>query len=818
MTSLIWPRVAVHFAWQLVVLLTLPGSAGGQGATVATSGTTFSYGWLSVDKASFCRNVPHPPPLLDEISDYPPVAYETQANYATRIMLRDYRGANQITELMQMCPLTGREDPENEGVCSEALTTYLNSLLMWGSPILASLVALALLQVCFCTAACRCCRRCCLCSERKGARDARWLQKIAIGLFAPIGIGVGFVTVLVAFDRSGTFNGSIADMLCHTVTMADEALNGSPQTPRFLGIDTGIQRIGVLRKLLDVDGRSMTDVRAILDETADFGSAMDDLLARISHMQKLLTLVGQYKIKDHTCWFCQRAVGSNTTGELGLLNELRLELTKSSADAMRSIRETTSATLTGRPLVDVSAAVQRGGASLEVFKLGFAGSIVEGLLSFRREIQTYEDLRHTSFVCLCAFAAALLLVISTGALVYVRRSRARWPTATPSCISFFCSFCVVILGLLFGGILVIVAVPVSELCGFMRYDLLTPEGLPDYYKQMGFYNPADPAKNMDRLAVAVAQTCLSGNGTGDILGALNLRQQLNFQQVLDDEFVALDDKTAGMVVDNAKFELLVSQAASFGGLFILDPDQPLPLDTNAAPKIMGSSLDADDQLAPDGESLIYGLNTYAALIAGPGQYSFAHGTSGGGTLITATRPTEAEVSTSPQRTQNALVYARLKEQIITQPGLFRCDVLDASHRVTEIFCDYARFKASILDWSKQVQAAGTELAKQSTAAKTLIASDLRISLQSVLKEVRDLRTLFRCRFIWKRWEDFDFTLCNAVLPAAIEGAAAWLMLAAASFVLMVIHYKVWRHLLDNNIVGKEVEHYSKKYGYITPAK
>jgi len=439
---------------------------------------------------------------------------------------------------------------------------------------------------------------------------------------------------------------------------------------------------------------------------------------------------------------------------------------------------------------------------------------VQNMLNLRGDLSAFEDTRHTAFMSLCGFTAVMLVAVSNGAIVHAQRSKAKYPSASPACASWFCGFCSLSFGLFFGGLLLLVAVPVSELCGFMRNDLLTNEGISDYYRQIGLYNPADASMEMDPLAMGVFQTCLTGNGTGDILDALQLRAPMQFQQTLDDKFVELDDKKAGMVVDTARYELLVSQATSFGGLFLLDPDQPLPLDSNAAPKMMASSLDADDRLGPDGESLIYGLNTYAALIDGPGQYSFFHGTSGGGTLITATQPTASDVSDEPQRTQNALVYARLKEQILSEPGLFRCDVMDASYLVTQVQCNYQEFSDHVKNMAEQVKAAGLKLGVEASNAKQLISADLRNSLQNMLKEVRELRTLFRCRFLWKRWEEFDLSLCNHALPAALEGAASWILLASAAFILLTVHYKMWRHLLDNKVVGEELEKFSKKYGYL----
>jgi len=156
----------------------------------------------------------------------------------------------------------------------------------------------------------------------------------------------------------------------------------------------------------------------------------------------------------------------------------------------------------------------------------------------------------------------------------------------------------------------------------------------------------------------------------------------------------------------------------------------------------------------------------------------------------------------------------MKEQILSEPDLFRCDVIDSRYRVTERKCGYSEYKGMVQKWAQDVKEAGVKLGDEAQKAKRLIASDLKTSLKSILVEARELRTLFRCRFAWKRWEDFDFAVCNQCLPGALQGAVAWLILAIFSLVLLVIHYKTWRHFLDNKIVGTELERFSKKYGYL----
>ena len=69
---------------------------------------------------------------------------------------------------------------------------------------------------------------------------------------------------------------------------------------------------------------------------------------------------------------------------------------------------------------------------------------------------------------------------------------------------------------------------------------------------------------------------------------------------------------------------------------------------------------------PDGLRGLRGLNAYAELIAGPGQYTFLSGTAGGGFVIRPDRPTDTELASLPVEVRNALRYAQNKEQLTLQ--------------------------------------------------------------------------------------------------------------------------------------------------------
>mmetsp|Transcript_105855 Transcript_105855/g.284598 ORF Transcript_105855/g.284598 Transcript_105855/m.284598 type:complete len:145 (+) Transcript_105855:1-435(+) len=141
--------------------------------------------------------------------------------------------------------------------------------------------------------------------------------------------------------------------------------------------------------------------------------------------------------------------------------------------------------------------------------------------------------------------------------------------------------------------------------------------------------------------------------------------------------------------------------------------------------------------------------------------------------------------------------------------------MDSSFQVTERSCGFREFRAAVLDYAKQVRDAGVTLGQEAQMARQLIAYDLQNSLSQLMSEVKALREIFMCRFLWKRWEDFDTSLCSIAMPAMLNGAVAWMVLAGSTLCLVVLHYKIWRHLLDNKGVGEELEHFAKKYGYLS---
>jgi hypothetical protein len=260
----------------------------------------------------------------------------------------------------------------------------------------------------------------------------------------------------------------------------------------------------------------------------------------------------------------------------------------------------------------------------------------------------------------------------------------------------------------------------------------------------------------------------------------------------------------------------VEQARSFGGLFTLNPDVPKALDPTVSEQLFGSSVDPDDQLGPDGRRVV-GLNTYASLIADNGAFIFESGTTARASdstiVITTDRPSDDEIGTMALARKNAVDYARLKEQLLNE-DLFRCDVWDIRGEAAEVACGHAGFRRSVLVLAENIQDAGARVKAEAEKVQNILAEDLRITLDQTLTEILNIQELLKCRFFWRRWEDFDRSFCGTALSGMINSTTTWLVQAAFTCMMILVHYKIWRHFLDNKVVGKMLEHMSRKYGYL----
>lgn len=411
-----------------------------------------------------------------------------------------------------------------------------------------------------------------------------------------------------------------------------------------------------------------------------------------------------------------------------------------------------------------------------------------------------------------------------------RRRPDGFPSGKQHCCTWCCGFFYATLAFLFGGAMLFLGMITGETCMFIRQEIFTEQMAnygralslvpvqEDFAEGAGMPPPA-MVEDVGALNVQLALTCFSPNGTGKLLNVMELDQLLAFEPDLTNAFFVLQSRVSEPPAGRDTGELLVELAevaSAFGGLFILDP---LPVDSDAGPSntlgvlelgsnvrdlLLGSSVEPEDRKGPDQLQTIYGLNSFAALIAGPGKYTFAHGTAGGGFVITPDRPTDAELQNVPNVVKNALLYGRAKETLLTSNSTVPCDELDDAGVVILRGCSVLEFQQFASTEVARIRQAVERASEEAGKVESLFLSDLSVELRPTLRNVRDLRTVFDCRFLWRRTEDLYGSLCEDLAPIVARGFLQLVALSTVTGLGVFVQYKVWRHLKDNKVVGIEM--------------
>jgi len=375
----------------------------------------------------------------------------------------------------------------------------------------------------------------------------------------------------------------------------------------------------------------------------------------------------------------------------------------------------------------------------------------------------------------------------------------------------------------------------AEGCILTRLELLDHGGLAQHSAALGlvpkqsvmssgFFDGATWQASSN-VAVDMAQTCFTANGTGDMLSQMELDEGFSFQPELSSAFWRLEERIseppAGHKTSDYMY-ILQQSATNFGGMFVLDPLSRaaggnkslgiLELNPNVKDLLLGSSVVPDDTNTPDGRAKIRGLNTYSALIAGPGKYTFAHGTAGGGFVIRPDRPNSNELSSLPTNVRNAVLYAQAKEKLLVSNNSLRCDELDVTTGVLLIRrCSVKAFHAFVLAEVTRLSQAMQASSAAALLVQHLFLTELRQEVAPTLRLVRDLRMMTKCRFLWRRLEAIDDATCEKLTDTLARTGCMMLFMSFVGTLGTLVHYKVWRHLKDNKVVGLELLRFEKTY-------
>eukprot|EP00928_Gymnodinium_smaydae_P029716 TRINITY_DN22300_c0_g2_i1.p1 TRINITY_DN22300_c0_g2~~TRINITY_DN22300_c0_g2_i1.p1 ORF type:complete len:964 (-),score=207.94 TRINITY_DN22300_c0_g2_i1:65-2869(-) len=717
--------------------------------------------------------------------------------------------------------------------CGSALLRYVMGLAWpFGVPMAAAALSAVCYLVCCFVACCRCCRRMMCCRERM---EARYASKFSIVASVVIWIGA-FAGILSlgssVHELSLTAHAALDAHMCAANRLARDTIAGVDR-PAFLGVQHGLANLEALTLALDVDGPTQRLIGTVIDATRDFAALQEALTRRIAHFAQVVALSGPaVRVLDHRCVFCTLALGGDlgdgaVAEDEGLLVELEREVRQSSGAAMFSIRQYAETRLTGSNLTSLGERVKRGTHAVRILDNSLR-LFAEIWPRQQPSIDAAEWLRLAVFGVqgVAAMAGAALGILAfVVTRVRIRRHPDRDPSGKVHCYTWCCGFCYATGALVLGAAMLFLAVGAGEACIFTRWEIMS-DRLSVHADALGLLADEDiraggaaAVATSEALARRLVSTCFSANGTGDLLGEAGLSDELAFQSELTSSFLALEDRLVEPPAGRqtaAMLERLRVVAEEFGGLFILDPLPlsseangsaalgVLELGSNVRDLLLGSHLEPEDQKGPDARTTHLGLNSYAALIAGPGKYTFEHGTAGGGFVITTDRPSDEELEGVPIAVRNALLYAREKEQLLGSTSHLRCDELLSTGERRIRRCGVRDFRLYVAAEVARIADASAAAAAEAELVRGLFTQELRAELLPTLRQVRDLRKIFNCRQLWQRAEDTYGSLCEDLVPVVVRGSFQLFALATVSLLGVLVQYKVWRHLKDNKVVRGEM--------------
>merc|ERR1712187_722601 len=112
--------------------------------------------------------------------------------------------------------------------------------------------------------------------------------------------------------------------------------------------------------------------------------------------------------------------------------------------------------------------------------------------------------------------------------------------------------------------------------------------------------------------------------------------------------------------------------------------------------------------------------------------------------------------------------------------------------------------------AEELRLEAQDVAAVAETVEPFVNLDLTPRLLPMLREMRDLRLNLGCRFLWRRLEELDDSVCESLAPTIARGAMQTLILACAASISVWVQYKVWRHLKDNKVIGKELDAFERR--------
>ncbi|CEL91848.1 unnamed protein product [Vitrella brassicaformis CCMP3155] len=576
--------------------------------------------------------------------------------------------------------------------------------------------------------------------------------------------------------------------MCAVFNFADEGVKGA------------IDSLNGLKDDLTPTGQLITDINTILDNTLDFTQTKDSLIGRLSHMQTTLESNALIvSAEQHKCLFCEEAASLISSS----LADLESGITKALAD----VREIVDNNLgqNSSTLTDINSALDDAMEPLEDAEKSF-NDVVTDILVDQREMVDQRRLQMGAGLITVSVVFTVIAFVGIGALLLAKCSNKKFPIAMPQCCVWCCFALCSSIVLIVAGFLLFLSVALGSVCNFVREDLLTTEG-------WNTYGTGDTLK-LDNQTLDIMITCLTPAGSGDLMEALNLTGDLDFEEQIDQKFDELAAQQ-NQSVDLTEVDTLVTFSQQFGWLMLTDEN------------VFDSTYPTYDLVKGVGIQNVNGTITdadaLAALPSPSGGISFDV-VPGLSTLERVNRDLLNEVLNPNPFVPDSLKYDKFFYMDVMHPSGIPSQFNNsegnaADYRITRSFdhtnanplvsnilgyfpaADATDFQ-NMLFWMRTK--AGVTLDTQVSDATDELNVQLRALLDDTLDKVSDLLDAINCKFIYRGMNGMLEGLCGEVVPSLMLISMCWCVSGFLGIILMFMMYAAWSFTIDTKLLSSSL--------------
>eukprot|EP01066_Platyproteum_vivax_P008639 Platyproteum_vivax@DN3667_c0_g1_i1.p1 len=663
----------------------------------------------------------------------------------------------------------------------ESITQYGTSLVPWAIPLIFAL--LIVLPVCLISAIIMCCP--CRCRKPKEIRPVTTAASLCVSITFIV-VSVGFITFgILAWYWNSNLNTGMQKSTCGVYQFAyDVSFGDSDGT--FMGADGA-------RMLMD-------ETISHLDEnqSGSVASKINGALKDLTYIKLKLAnlaisvrrIVDVLKVNDvvmgHHCALCKLASDAGPLEETSNMiidargkliefeteiNTVRNTLINDSRDRLSEPQETVER-LTG-----------------EVMK------ITSQLFEQAPGIQKMENSRFISFLVVSWLTFAMVLV-GAAVLLYGGCSKKSYPSSWPFGLSACCMISVAFVTMFLGGLLLLVAIPVSDGCAYTQNTLLTHNGL--------------QAFNLDPTIVDVVNTCLTPQGDGDLGTVLKINGTIDqVVRALDEAHKSASEK-AELNVPIEKIDELVELMESNKGLYFADLYRAgLQLSntttTAAFLQIMGSNVQPTNTTIPYTNEESIGLLDYEALVD-PFYFQslYPNTTKDTRYVINAVQPDENDINAlSNPDLQTAIRLAKMKEELLTGEkflvyGFVRASADSINGTIEFLPSNLTNFEEHIGNMIVHLKERIHTVLADVSAVQNKVLYDVWGEIREIFAGLgKRLDDNLNCSVMYARSQQAIVPLCGEVVTSMTLVTMAWVFLAMFYIIGFSVLYFAWRVHANN---------------------